>query len=215
MSVELYCGDCLSRLRGMKDLSVDLAFLDPPYNVGKDYGGYKDDLPETEYLLWCEAWIKELKRVCYSIAIYPPKKHLRWFWNQIPENYQIICAWSPEGAIRSNFVHQYIPLLVPPKPVKRTKDHWWNVQVPGMGYYYKEKTFGHPGQTSMDITNRIINSFSNPGDTVMDCFMGTGTTGVVCVKYGRNFIGVEQEKQWFDLSERRIHDALQQPGLFA
>jgi site-specific DNA-methyltransferase (adenine-specific) len=84
-----------------------------------------------------------------------------------------------------------------------------------MGYYYKEKTFGHPGQTSMDITNRIINSFSNPGDTVMDCFMGTGTTGVVCVKYGRNFIGVEQEKQWFDLSERRIHDALQQPGLFA
>jgi DNA modification methylase len=210
MTAELILGDCVEELRKMKDLSVDLAFVDPPYNVGNDYGGYKDDLPETEYLLWCDMWIKELKRVCYSIAIYPPKKHLLYFWNRIPENYQIICAWSPEGAIRSNFIHQYIPLLVPPKPVKRTKDHWWNVQVPGMGYYYKEETFDHPGQTSMDITNRVITSFTNPGETVLDCFMGTGTTGVSCVKYGRNFIGIEQEPKWFELSKKRIANAQQQ-----
>jgi site-specific DNA-methyltransferase (adenine-specific) len=82
-----------------------------------------------------------------------------------------------------------------------------------MGYYYREETFDHPGQTSMDITNRVITSFSNPGETVLDCFMGTGTTGLSCVKYGRNFIGIEQEPKWFALSERRIHDAEQQPLL--
>lgn len=214
MTVTLHLGDCLEYMRTMPDKSVDFAFVDCPYNVGKDYGEYKDNLPETEYLLWCKAWIKELKRVCYSVALYPPKKHLRWFWNQIPENYQIICAWSPEGAIRSNFIHQYIPLLVPSKPVKRTKDHWWNVQVPGMGYFYREETFGHPGQTSMDITNRVINAFSLPDQIVLDCFMGTGTTGLSCVRYNRNFIGIEQEPKWFELAERRIRDAQAQPLLF-
>ena len=213
IEVILKLGDCLPILKSMKDYSVDLTFIDPPYNVGKNYGVYKDDMQDADYFSWCEQWIKEIKRISWSVAIYPPKKHLLWFWNKFPENYQIICAWSPEGAIRSNFVHQYIPLLVPPKPVRRTKDHWWNVQVPGMGYYYKEKTFGHPGQTSMDITNRIINSFSNPGDTVMDCFMGTGTTGLSCVKYGRNFIGIEQEQTWYALAEKRINDSLQQPML--
>jgi site-specific DNA-methyltransferase (adenine-specific) len=213
MTTRLFHGDCLDILSSIEDLSVDLAFVDPPYNVGKDYGDYKDDLPIGEYLLWCKRWIKELKRISYSVAIYPPKKHLLWFWNQIPENYQIICAWSPEGAIRSGFVHQYIPLLVPPKPVKRTKDHWWNVQVSGLGYFYREEKFDHPGQTSLDITNRVIHSFSKPGDTILDCFMGTGTTGVICAKSGRNFIGIEQEKKWFDLAQKRIDDTLQQPML--
>lgn len=211
MTSQLIHGDCLPILKSMKDLSVDLAFVDQPYNIGKDYGEYKDDLPEAEYLLWCEAWIKELKRVCISVAICPPKKHLRWFWNQLPKNYQIICAWSPEGAIRSNYIHQYIPLLVPEKPVRRTKDHWWNVQVPGMGYFYREETFGHPGQTSLDITRRVINSFTKPYDTVLDCFMGTGTTGIACVSNRRNFIGIEREDQWFKLAKRRIEQAEQQP----
>lgn len=213
MTVELHNCDCLDYMRTMSDFSVDLAFVDPPYNVGKDYGDYKDNLPIEEYLLWCSRWIKELKRIAYNVAIYPPKKHLLWFWNQIPEDYQIICAWSPEGAIRSGFVHQYIPLLVPPKPVKRIKDHWWNVQISGLGYFYREEKFDHPGQTSLDITNRVISSFSKPGDTILDCFMGTGTTGVVCAKSGRNFIGIEREKKWFDLAQKRINDTLQQPML--
>ena len=212
--VKLILGDCLAEMAKMKDLSVDLAFVDPPYNVGKDYGENKDNLPLDEYYLWCKQWIKELKRISYSIAIYPPKVRLLWFWNQIPENYQIICAWSPGGAIRSNFVHQYIPLLVPSKPVKRVKDHWWNVQVPGMGYYYKEEKFDHPGQTSLDITGRVIDAFSKEGETILDCFSGIGTTGYYCVKHNRNFIGIENNPTYFNIAEKRIHDARQQMRLF-
>lgn len=211
--VKLYRGDCLEVMRSMPDDSVDLVFTDPPYNVGKDYGEYKDNLEASEYFEWCEKWITEIKRIGRRVAIYPPKKHLLWFWNQIPENYQIICAWSPEGAIRSNFVHQYIPLLVPSKPVRRVKDHWWNVQVPGMGYFYREEKFDHPGQTSLDITNRVIDAFSEEGDTVMDCFMGVGTTGYSCVTRNRNFIGIEIARIFFNVADHRIKDAQQQMRL--
>ncbi len=213
MTVELHLGDCLTFLRSMPDKSVDLVFVDPPYNVGKDYGTYKDDLPPEKYFAWCMDWINEIKRIGKSVAIYPPKIHLLWFWNQLPENHQIICAWSPEGAIRGNFVHQYIPLLVPNKPVKRTKDHWWNVQVPGLGYFYHEKKYDHPGQTSLDITGRVVDSFTVEGDMVMDCFMGVGTTGYWCATHNRNFIGCEISEVYFRIAERRIAEAQMQPRL--
>lgn len=208
-------GDCLDMMRWMPDGSADFAFVDPPYNVGKDYGEYKDDRSDEDYFAWCRQWIAELKRITNgNLAIYPPKIHLLRFWNMVPECHQVICGWSPEGAIRGNFVHQYIPLLVPSKPLRRTKDHWWNVQVPGLGYFYREEQFDHPGQTSMDITNRIIQSFTEPGDTILDCFAGVGTTGVAAIKAGRKFVGVELNPPYFAIAQRRIEQAAAQLPLF-
>jgi len=213
MSYKILQGDCLEVMKDFPDKSVDFAFVDPPYNVKKDYGVYKDDLPEKDYFEWCSKWIGELKRISNTIAIYPPKKHLLWFWNMVPENYQIICAWSPSGAIRGNFIHQYIPLLVPKKPVKRIKDHWWNVQVLGLGYYYREEKFNNPGQTSLDITSRIIDAFTLKGQIVLDCFVGVGTTGIPCVRTGRNFIGIDLNPEYVNVSEDRIYKASQQMRL--
>jgi DNA modification methylase len=214
MTYSLYLGDCLEYMKTMPDKSVEFAFVDPPYNVSKDYGTYKDNLSDAEYLEWCSRWIAELRRICLTFAVYPPKIHLLKFWNMIPENHQVICAWSPEGAFRGHFIHQYIPLLVPSRPVKRIKDHWWNVQVPGMGYFYREEKFDNPGQTSMDITNRVIDAFTVAGNTVLDCFMGIGTTGVVSVKNSRNFIGCEIDPKYFAIAEKRIKQAAAQPQLF-
>ena len=211
--VKLLLGDCLELMKDIPDKSIDLVFVDPPYNVGKDYGDYKDNLPEDEYLDWCTKWIKEIKRIGINVAIYPPKNHLLWFWNRIPENHQVICAWSPEGAIRGNFVHQYIPLLVPSKPVKRVKDHWWNVQVPGTGYFYHEEKFDNPGQTSMDITNKVLEAFTVEGDMVADFFVGIGTTAVSCVKHNLNFIGGDISSIYLEIAEKRIKDAQQQMRL--
>ena len=52
------------------------------------------------------------------------------------------------------------------------------------------------------------------GETVLDPFMGSGTTGVACVKLGRKFIGVEIEERYFDIACRRIEDAVARPDLF-
>src|SRR3990167_3625926 len=59
---KVYCIDAVEGLQKLPDNSVDLILTDTPYNIGKDFEN--EDLPEKEYLEWCEKWIKELVRVC-------------------------------------------------------------------------------------------------------------------------------------------------------
>jgi site-specific DNA-methyltransferase (adenine-specific) len=60
----LFEGDCLELLPHVVDGSVDTVFADPPFNIGKAYGGKVDDnLPESEYVQWCKQWIDECIRV--------------------------------------------------------------------------------------------------------------------------------------------------------
>lgn len=56
-------GDCLELLARMPDNSVDMAFADPPFNLNKKYGKYRDKLSESDYLEWCRCWILEMARV--------------------------------------------------------------------------------------------------------------------------------------------------------
>jgi len=60
---QILCGDCLEELRRIPDNSIDFAFADPPYNLGKKYIGYTDDLEIQDYFNWCDMWIKEMARV--------------------------------------------------------------------------------------------------------------------------------------------------------
>jgi len=60
----------------------------------------------------------------------------------------------------------------------------------------------------------IVSDFTQDGETICDPFMGSGTTGVACVKLGRRFIGIEMEERFFDLSCRRIEAAHRQADLF-
>ena len=60
----------------------------------------------------------------------------------------------------------------------------------------------------------LILASSIPGDTILDPFMGSGTTGVACAKTGRNFIGIEIDEKYFKIAEQRIKDAYAQPLLF-
>jgi len=57
------CGDSLELLKSLPDESIDAAFADPPFNLGKNYNSYNDSLELKEYLEWCRQWITELVRV--------------------------------------------------------------------------------------------------------------------------------------------------------
>jgi len=71
----------------------------------------------------------------------------------------------------------------------------------------EEKRYGkHPTQKPEALLERIILASTNEGDLVLDPFMGSGTTGVVCLKYGRRFIGIEKEKEYYDIAKRRLLD---------
>lgn len=72
----------------------------------------------------------------------------------------------------------------------------------------------HPTEKPLPLMAEILRDYTQAGEVICDPFMGSGTTGVGAVKLGRQFIGIEQNQQWFDLSCRRIGDALARPDLF-
>ena len=60
----------------------------------------------------------------------------------------------------------------------------------------------------------LIKTFSNEGDLVLDNCMGSGTTGVACKKLSREFIGIEKDKEYFDIAVKRIENADENPENF-
>ena len=63
----------------------------------------------------------------------------------------------------------------------------------------------HPTQKPVPLLVRILNLISKKGDTILDCFSGSGSTAVACMKSGREFIGFELDKEYYDKSIERIH----------
>lgn len=64
----------------------------------------------------------------------------------------------------------------------------------------------HPTQKPVLLLEEIVKTFSNEGDVVLDCCMGSGSTGEACLKTNRNFIGIEQDDKYFEIAKKRIED---------
>jgi 16S rRNA G966 N2-methylase RsmD len=77
-----------------------------------------------------------------------------------------------------------------------------------------ERTGLHPTEKPRRLMSEIIADFTNAGETILDPFMGSGTTGVSAVMAGRSFIGIEKDERYFDLACKRIEDAQRQGQLF-
>jgi site-specific DNA-methyltransferase (adenine-specific) len=65
----------------------------------------------------------------------------------------------------------------------------------------------HPTQKPLALMEFLVKSYSDEGDTVIDPFMGSGTTGVAALQNNRRFIGIEKERQYFDVACQRIRQA--------
>lgn len=89
------------------------------------------------------------------------------------------------------------------RPGKQMRSVWWIPNTPR-----SEKAIGgHPTQKPIELMTRIVEAFSNPGDRVLDPFMGSGSTGVAAVLLDRKFVGFEKDKEFFEIAERRIEGA--------
>lgn len=72
----------------------------------------------------------------------------------------------------------------------------------------------HPTEKPVSLMKELVSLFSSPGETILDPFMGSGTTGVACVKLGRKFIGIERDQTYFQIACSRIETAYKQADLF-
>jgi site-specific DNA-methyltransferase (adenine-specific) len=86
------------------------------------------------------------------------------------------------------------------------------------GVYYCNKGEGrfggHPTEKPVRLMVGIVEDFTQPKQTVLDPFMGSGTTGVACIRTGRSFIGIEKDSTYFDIACERVQKAYDQPDFF-
>ena len=207
----LYLGDCREILPTLD--KVDCVITDPPYNVGKDYGTHNDSMEELEY----QAWAKERADACKLCAdnqfwVAPRYKLLFWL-SLFPNSHLIVIKRGASGPFRQGWSDQFEIALAVGKPNKCVPDLWGDIRLKGEGYFFREDTYTHPGYTPLPIMQRAVNLLSEK--SVIDPFMGTGTTGVACMNLGRKFVGIELEQRWFDVACERIDQAQKQGRLFA
>ena len=210
----LYLGDCLEILPALG--KVDAVVTDPPYGVGfvgktendgrKNRGGYAsftDDDPD--YIL---SRITAALAIADRAAITPGLRLLPRY----PEWQDMGVFFVPGGVGlgRWGFCCSHPILYYGGRPKR-----------PGMWptSFYDAKPMpsddGHPTAKPVEWMNRLVALASLPGETILDPFMGSGTTGVACANLGRRFIGIEIEPLYFDIACRRIEEAYKQPRLFA
>jgi len=130
-----------------------------------------------------------------------PAKHdnILWFAKD-PKNY----TYNIDAIDRVPYM---APGLVGPEKAARGKlptDTWWHTIVPTNSY---EKT-GYPTQKPVGILRRIIAASSNPQDTVLDFFAGSGTTGAACLALDRRFILIDNNPQAIETMRKRFRDFL-------
>jgi DNA modification methylase len=83
----------------------------------------------------------------------------------------------------------------------------------GVGFMREKIENDHPCAKPLNVMSLLIRRLTNEGDTILDPFMGSGTTGVACMQLGRNFIGCEIDPKYFAIAEKRIKNASLQPQL--
>ena len=239
-NVRLYCGDCMEILSELADNAVDIVVTSPPYNtltpnakpsgmhastggalnfITKMHTAYADDKPEQEYQNWLQTIVADCMRVSRGLVWVNHKVRYREGVGLHPVRflpfpiYQEV-IWHRDGAIAFN-CKRYAPshesLYAFGKP------HYWddafNTRLT-VWFIPSEKGKSHPCPFPLSLVTTPIASSCPEGGTVLDPFMGSGTTGVACVKEQRAFVGIELDRGYFDGAVARIDRVLDQKVLF-
>lgn len=226
-NIEIYQGD---NREVLSSLSLNLAgcifVTDPPFNVGYHYDEFEDDMDEKEYYKWLSGIFGTQKHVVihYSEPLYAyshyahqiPQKVVSWVYNSnTGKQHRDIAFFNVKPDFRKvsqpykNPNDKRIAKRIAEGKEARLYD-WWHVnQVKNVN---AEKT-AHPCQMPLEVMENIIGILPE-GYTIVDPFMGSGTTALACIKNGRNFIGIELSAQYFDISKQRISNRLNAPELW-
>ena len=203
----LYCGDCLDILPTID--SVDAVITDPPYIVRagngggvfgqRDHlvktGGFTDSGCDYSFLDSSQNWFVFCSRKQLSELISKAEQRHRW---------NLITWCKPNPVPTCN--NKYLPDVeyIVHGFEKGRLFGGMKVKSSFISYPCGNKLTEHPNEKPVYIINKLVLSGSQPNETILDPFMGSGTTGVACANLGRKFIGIEIEPKYFDIACRRI-----------
>ena len=206
--IKLIEGDCLEVMKGMEDNYVDVLITDPPYGIGEaagknesrgklatvgNYGNKKwdDSRPDKIYF-------DEMQRISKNQIIFGGN----YFADLLPASNCWI-VWDKDN-VKTDFADCELAWTSFSSAVRYFKYRWNGMLQGNMGR--KEKRV-HPTQKPLPLMEWIINKYSKDSDTILDPFMGGGTTGVASLNFNRDFIGIEKDTEYFNIAQKRIEAA--------
>lgn len=216
--IKLYNGDCIEKMGLIKDKSVDLIVTDPPYlmsyksnrSKNKDYKFNKEIENDSN-----EEFIKNYIKECYrimkdntAIYLFCNSNKIEFFKTEVEKYFTIknIIIWVKNnhtaGDLEAQFGKQYEMIILANKGRKkfngkRITDVWFFDKVSS------SKAF-HQNQKPIDLLEQCIIKHSNENDIVFDGCMGSGSTGVACKNLNRSFIGIELDKNYYNICKERL-----------
>lgn len=217
--IDIFCGDCTTILNQISLPSNSVIVTDPPFNIGYKYKSYSDNRKESEYLSWLIGIISNRPSVLihYPEMLFKIAKAL----DRFPER---VISWC----YNSNTARQHRDIAffgVKPvmkqvtQPYKNPNDkrikkrlsigytgaamYDWFVVNQVKNVSKTKNGINHPCTMPLEVMERIVGVLPK-GVTVIDPFMGAGTTGMACKKLGYDFIGIELDKDYFCVAQERI-----------
>lgn len=226
--LELMEGDCLEKMKSIPDGSVDLIITSPPYNLSHKsrncggclikYNTYSDDMSYEDYIEWQIEVLNECFRVLKDegVLYYNHKeRHIRgYYFNPLhileKTKFKILqtIIWNRYSGTTFNigrYVNCYETITVAYKSsnyMRINKEYEKDFDI---WTFSPERRPLQVASFPVELPRRIIRAYDYKEDlTVLDPFMGSGTTGVACKELGRNFIGIEIDKEYFEVAKNRI-----------
>jgi site-specific DNA-methyltransferase (adenine-specific) len=237
----LYLGDCREVLPTLADSSIDMLWTDPPYGNSNHDGDFNARLNEYRGLESAPIANDDMAsmREVVDFALTQGARVLKpissctcccsggggaagpafaWLADRMNTGglsfYHSVIWDKLNPGLGWQYRRQYEMLMIAHRA--KGKILWANAgrAVPNIFPMMPPREREHPNEKPEALVNWFLENHSVEGDTVLDPFMGSGTTGVCCLNLGRKFIGVELEPRWFDAACRRVAEAYRQPRLF-
>ena len=228
---QIYNEDCLQGMKKLPSGSVDFILADLPYGITS--APFDKRLPFEP--LWQEFW--RVVKPNAAIALFAVGKfnielaasQLKWYryeWIWQKNNAKKMPLRAHENIqIYYKKLPTYNPQFTKGKPYTtggdhKTQNYFGNKMLKCSKYVDTDKRFpidifkimqpqtAHAQQKPTDLLEYLIKTYSNEGETVLDCTMGSGSTGVACMNVSRRFIGFELDEGFFKTAEKRITEAL-------
>ena len=230
----IYNEDCLLGIKKIPDNSIDLVIIDPPYQINNHNTNYNSDLSRevskyNEELYKCDLTDGYNTNILYELIRVMKKINIYVFCNceQIPfyidffiKKYKCkmdIIVWNKTNAMPL-FNNKYLTdkeyCLYFRKGGYCCPNNYEDAKTV---FYYPinimdKKRWKHPTIKPEELIRKLIRNSSKKDDTILDCFMGSGTTAVCSILECRNYIGFEINKNFYNTCLKRIADAKNRKG---
>ena len=214
---KIYNMDCIDGMKQMPSKSVDVSFTSPPYNrIRNDTYAYYDDAKDDYYEFIVQVTDELLrlskKQVIVNIqANHFNKKEVWRYIGNYASNLKGIIVWEktnpqPATNFRDNEfsitnAYEFFFVLGENADEFRAHNKIKNIISTPVN---SEHFDGHGAVMRKSVADWFISNFTKHGDTVLDPFMGCGTTALSCYHLGRNYIGFEIVKQYCEIAENRL-----------